>query len=111
MLFDIFLFETAKIGNLLKYQPEFSLFAEIFFQSQNLVHPSLVASALKLGVEESVYHHAGKSCADNSAAEAKDVCVVMQFGIFCAEAVGAAGSADSFYLVGSHRDADAGSAD
>lgn len=69
-----------------------------------------MASALKTGFQEGIDHHAGKSCADNPAAKAQNVGVVVQTGVFCAEAVGAAGSADSLDLVGSHRDADAGAA-
>src|SRR5699024_8151806 len=60
---------------------------------------------------KSVDHHAGKARADHSAAEAQNIGIVVQTGEFSAEAVGAAGSADAFDLVCSHRDADAGAAD
>ena len=109
IFFTIF-FRNGKIGNLLKKDGENALFAKVFFQSQNFVHPSLMASTLKAGFQEGIDHHAGKSCADNPAAKAQNVGVVVQTGVFCAEAVGAAGSADSLDLVGSHRDADAGAA-
>src|SRR5699024_3006557 len=74
---QVFFSLHQKIGNLLKSLIKIHLFAEIFFQCQDLVHSSLVASAFKLCIQKSVDHHAGKARADHSAAEAQNIGIVV----------------------------------
>ena len=65
-----------------------------------------MTTALKLGVKEHIDHLVGKSRAYNSAAHAKDICIVVKSRIFCAEIIRAACRTHALYLVGSHADAD-----
>ena len=68
-------------------------------------------AALKGGVQKKLRQLDGDSGTDDSSAHAEDVRVVVQTGVFCAEMVGAAGGADSFYLIGCHGHADSRAAD
>ena len=70
-----------------------------------------VSAALKFCIEEEVNQFNRNARADNSAAHAEDVCIVVQTGVFCAEVVGAACRADTLDLVDCHRHADACAAD
>ena len=70
-----------------------------------------MAAALKRGVQEQIHQLAGKAGADNAAAHAQGVGIVVAAGVLAAEAVGAAAGADALDLVGGHADADTGAAE
>ena len=72
----------------------------------DLVYPSLMTAAFKFRIEKYVHELDCSAGADYSGAEAQGGGIVMQQGIFSAEIIGAAGGADPFYLIGSHRNTD-----
>ena len=70
-----------------------------------------MAATLKRGVQEQIHQLAGKAGADNTAAHAQGVGIVVAAGVLAAEAVRAAAGADALDLVGGHADADTGAAE
>ena len=75
------------------------------------VNATLVTTALKLGVEPLVDNHLGELGAHDAGAKGEHVGVVVHAGELGAEGLGAYDGANTFDLVGSQADADAGTAD
>ena len=69
-----------------------------------------MAAALKFVVQKGVNDLAGKAGADNAAAHAQGIGIVVAAGVLGAERLRAAAGADALHLVGAHRHAYAGAA-
>ena len=81
------------------------------FKIGDHIYPCLMSAAFKFGVQKQLYHVDRKPYADDSAAEAENVRVIVSACHACGERVGTASRADALVLVRRHAHADAGAAD
>ena len=75
------------------------------------IDATLVAAALKLGVEPFVDNHLGELGAHDASAKGEHVGIVVHAGELGAEGLGAHDGANALDLIGGQADADAGTAD